>query len=84
VPADLAPAERATLENIVRRLEAAWNAMDGLAFAAPSAADGEFVNRHSAPFLFGPHQGGWYLGDRCAAQHAGGTAGAAPLTVAGR
>jgi uncharacterized protein (TIGR02246 family) len=44
VPADLAPAERATLENIVRQLEAAWNAMDGLAFAAPFAADAEFVN----------------------------------------
>ncbi len=50
MPADLAPAERATLENIVRQLEAAWNAMDGSAFAAPFAADGEFVNRHSARF----------------------------------
>jgi uncharacterized protein (TIGR02246 family) len=44
VPADLAPAERAALESIVRRLEAGWNAMDGSAFAAPFAEDAEFVN----------------------------------------
>jgi uncharacterized protein (TIGR02246 family) len=44
VPADLAPAERTALESIVRQLEAAWNAMDGAAFAAPFAADAEFVN----------------------------------------
>jgi uncharacterized protein (TIGR02246 family) len=44
VPADLAPAERAALEIIVRQLEAAWNAMDGSAFAAPFAGDAEFVN----------------------------------------
>jgi uncharacterized protein (TIGR02246 family) len=43
VPADLAPADRAALENIVRQLEAAWNAMDGAAFAAPFAADADFV-----------------------------------------
>jgi uncharacterized protein (TIGR02246 family) len=29
---------------IVRQLEAAWNAMDGAAFAAPFAADADFVN----------------------------------------
>jgi uncharacterized protein (TIGR02246 family) len=39
----LAPAERAALENIVRQLEAAWNAMDGPAFAAPFASDADFV-----------------------------------------
>jgi uncharacterized protein (TIGR02246 family) len=44
MPADLAPADRAALENIVRRLEAAWNAMDGPAFAAPFAAEADFVN----------------------------------------
>jgi uncharacterized protein (TIGR02246 family) len=43
VPAELAPADRAALENIVRRLEAAWNAMDGAAFAAPFAPDADFV-----------------------------------------
>jgi uncharacterized protein (TIGR02246 family) len=44
MPADLTPADRAALENIVRQLEAAWNAMDGSAFAAPFAADADFVN----------------------------------------
>jgi uncharacterized protein (TIGR02246 family) len=44
VPADLAPTERAPLENIVRQLESAWNAMDGPGFAALFAADAEFVN----------------------------------------
>jgi uncharacterized protein (TIGR02246 family) len=44
LPADLAPADRAALENIVRQLEVAWNAMDGAAFAAPFAADADFVN----------------------------------------
>jgi uncharacterized protein (TIGR02246 family) len=43
VPADLAPADRAALESIVRQLEAAWNAMDGSAFAAPFAAEADFV-----------------------------------------
>jgi uncharacterized protein (TIGR02246 family) len=43
VPADLAPADRASLENVVRQLEAAWNAMDGSAFAAPFAAEADFV-----------------------------------------
>jgi uncharacterized protein (TIGR02246 family) len=43
MPADLSPGDRATLENIVRRLETAWNAMDGSAFAAPFAADADFV-----------------------------------------
>jgi uncharacterized protein (TIGR02246 family) len=44
LPADLAPADRAALENIVRQLELAWNAMDGSAFAAPFAAEADFVN----------------------------------------
>jgi uncharacterized protein (TIGR02246 family) len=44
VPATLAPADRDALERIVRQLEAAWNTMDGSAFAAPFAADADFVN----------------------------------------
>jgi uncharacterized protein (TIGR02246 family) len=40
----LAAADRATLEDIVRRLEAAWNAMDGAAFAVEFAEDADFVN----------------------------------------
>jgi uncharacterized protein (TIGR02246 family) len=44
VPADLTSADRAALEKIVRQLEAAWNAMDGSAFAAPFAAEADFVN----------------------------------------
>jgi hypothetical protein len=35
--ADLAPDDRAALERIVRQLEAAWNAMDGSAFASRTA-----------------------------------------------
>ena len=44
MPADLAPGDRAALESIVGQLEAAWNAMDGAAFAAPFASDADFVN----------------------------------------
>jgi uncharacterized protein (TIGR02246 family) len=44
MPADLPPGERAALEHIVSQLEAAWNAMDGSAFAAPFAGDADFVN----------------------------------------
>jgi uncharacterized protein (TIGR02246 family) len=44
VPANLSSTDRAALDNIVRRLEAAWNALDGSAFAAPFAADADFVN----------------------------------------
>jgi len=43
MPADLAPGDRAALEHIVGQLEAAWNAMDGSAFAAPFADDADFV-----------------------------------------
>lgn len=41
---ELSPGDRAALENIVHRLEAAWNAGDGAGFAAPFAADADFVN----------------------------------------
>ena len=44
MPADLAPGDRAAIERIVAQLEAAWNAMDGNAFAAPFADDADFVN----------------------------------------
>jgi uncharacterized protein (TIGR02246 family) len=40
---DLAPGDRAAIESIVGQLEAAWNAMDGAAFAAPFAGDADFV-----------------------------------------
>jgi uncharacterized protein (TIGR02246 family) len=35
--------DRAALTSVVGRLEAAWNAMDGVAFAAPFASDADFV-----------------------------------------
>jgi uncharacterized protein (TIGR02246 family) len=35
--------DRAALESVVHQLEAAWNAMDGRAFAAPFAEDADFV-----------------------------------------
>jgi uncharacterized protein (TIGR02246 family) len=41
---DFAAADRAALEAVVRQLQAAWNAMDGAAFAAPFAEDADFVN----------------------------------------
>ena len=44
MPFDLTPDGRASLESIVGQLEAAWNAMDGTAFAAPFADDADFVN----------------------------------------
>jgi uncharacterized protein (TIGR02246 family) len=43
MPSDLTTDDRAALESVVRRLEAAWNAMDGSAFAAPFASDADFV-----------------------------------------
>jgi uncharacterized protein (TIGR02246 family) len=44
VSEELTSADRAALEKIVGQLEAAWNVMDGEAFAAPFAADADFVN----------------------------------------
>ena len=41
---ELAPGDRAAIDGLVRQLEAAWKAMDGSAFAAPFAADADFVN----------------------------------------
>jgi uncharacterized protein (TIGR02246 family) len=43
MPPGLAPEDQAGLERIVNQLEAAWNGMDGSAFAAPFAGDADFV-----------------------------------------
>jgi uncharacterized protein (TIGR02246 family) len=43
MPVDLTADDRAALVSVVGRLEAAWNAMDGAAFAAPFASDADFV-----------------------------------------
>lgn len=43
MPAQLAPGDRAALDRIVGQLETAWNAMNGVAYAAPFAADADFV-----------------------------------------
>jgi uncharacterized protein (TIGR02246 family) len=43
MPVELTPVDRAALESIVGQLEAAWNAMDGSAFADPFADDADFV-----------------------------------------
>jgi uncharacterized protein (TIGR02246 family) len=40
---ETAPEEHAAFETIVGQLEAAWNAMDGSAFAAPFAENADFV-----------------------------------------
>ncbi len=47
---DLPQADTAALERIVRLMEAAWNAGDGEAFAAPFAADADFVNIRAEHF----------------------------------
>ena len=44
MPADLVALDYAAVVEIVGRLEAAWKAMDGTAFAAPFAVDADFVN----------------------------------------
>jgi uncharacterized protein (TIGR02246 family) len=40
----MTPAEHVDAERLVAKLQAAWNAMDGAAFAAPFAEDADFVN----------------------------------------
>jgi uncharacterized protein (TIGR02246 family) len=35
--------DRIALDSVVRQLESGWNALDGTAFAAPFAEDGDFV-----------------------------------------
>jgi uncharacterized protein (TIGR02246 family) len=47
---DLTPDDRVAVENIVGRLEAAWNAMDGAAFGAPFAEDADFVTIRAEHF----------------------------------
>jgi uncharacterized protein (TIGR02246 family) len=44
VDLSLGAADRAAIETLVASLDAAWNAGDGEAFAAPFAADADFVN----------------------------------------
>ncbi|MEO8078298.1 MAG: SgcJ/EcaC family oxidoreductase, partial [Acidobacteriota bacterium] len=44
------PADRESLDETVRTLEAAWNAGDGAAFAAPFAADADFVTIRAEHF----------------------------------
>jgi len=44
--------DEAAIHDIVRRCEAAWNAADGVAWAAPFAEDADFVD-----VLGNPHQG---------------------------
>jgi len=44
MPADLTQTDRAAIDALVRTLDSAWNAADGDAFAAPFAADADFVN----------------------------------------
>ena len=41
---ELSATDRDALAEVVRRLEAAWNAMDGAAFAADFDEDADFVN----------------------------------------
>ena len=50
MPHELAAGDRAAFEHIVQQLEAAWNAMDGTAFAAPFAEDADFVNIRAEHF----------------------------------
>jgi uncharacterized protein (TIGR02246 family) len=54
MPTDFAPGDRAALESIVGQLEAAWNAMDGVAFAAPCAGDADFVTIRGEHFCGRP------------------------------
>jgi uncharacterized protein (TIGR02246 family) len=44
VTASLGAVDRAAIETLVASLQAAWNAGDGEAFAAPFAVDADFVN----------------------------------------
>lgn len=55
-------AEHVEAERLVGVLQAAWNAMDGVAFAAPFAEDADFVN------ILGEHFRGR---DKIAAGHVG-------------
>jgi hypothetical protein len=64
MPADLPPGERAALDNVVRRLDTAWNAMDGPAFAAPfDAPQGPLAGGHGARFslVLTKESGGWEI-----------------------
>jgi hypothetical protein len=51
---ETAPEEHAAFETIVGQLEAAWNAMDGSAFAAPFAENADFVTIRGEIFQESP------------------------------
>jgi uncharacterized protein (TIGR02246 family) len=53
---------REALGNIVRGLEVAWNAMDGAAFAAPFAAEADFVNIRGEHFRGRPAIAAGHIG----------------------
>ena len=63
MPNDLPAADRDALSALVRRLQDAWNAADGDAFAADFAEDADFVNvrgehhRGDADYIGRAHQG---------------------------
>ena len=44
------PSDRGAIERIVKSMEAAWNAGDGAGFAAPFAADADFVTIRAERF----------------------------------
>ena len=46
----IAPADRAAIEAVVRRLEAAWNAGDGVGFGACFSSDADFVTIRAEHF----------------------------------
>ena len=46
----LSSADYAAIEKIIRKLESAWNAGDGTAFAAPFAPDADFVTIRAEHF----------------------------------
>jgi uncharacterized protein (TIGR02246 family) len=50
MPVDETLAHRTAAENIVARLESAWKAMDGAAFAQPFAEDADFVTIRAEHF----------------------------------
>jgi uncharacterized protein (TIGR02246 family) len=41
---DLSHEDRRAIDSIIRRMQDAWNAGDGVGFAAPFATDADFVN----------------------------------------
>jgi uncharacterized protein (TIGR02246 family) len=52
--AEITPADRTAVESIVGGLQSAWNAMDGVAFGAPFAADADFVTIRAEHYVGRP------------------------------